>query len=202
MRESEQFYVIDGVKYIVKRPGSRPNLKQLTKDGVIMRIDYEKRFEWLCTVMKLHGSEPKNLKPTYDKINGLWIKKPEGDVLVKVSHIHPKDKETYCLDCYDMWGTKSEEKICEMRVLANIANMPVKYVVAPEYYVNEKTQIERERVWFAAQVASTIFIGARIYMNLTKYRVYDEITGTYGSRIVDIDPIFFLGKDILLDSNG
>lgn len=187
---SEQYYVIDGVKYTIKRPGPRQDLKQLAKNGIVARLDFAANFDWLRAVIEKWGDNPQLLKPTYEYISGLWLKMPEGDVLVKATRLHPKDKESYCLDCYNM-----DDKSCELQIMANIMQTPAKYCVVPFYTKGVNT----EQIWTVAQVMSTILLGVKIYINITKFRVFDEVTRTEGCRIVDIDPIIFRDKDILLE---
>lgn len=194
MGGNEQFYHIDGVKYSIKRPSPRPDLKQLTKDGIVVQLDFSARFDWLHSVIEKWGSHTELIKPTPDRINGMLLKMPEGDVLVKITQLHPQSKQTFCMDCYNM-----DSRMCELQALANLSQVPAKYLVVPAYTKGGATQIDRKRIMTAAQVMSTILLGARIYINLTKFRVFDDVTRTYGSRVCEIDPIIFCGKDIILE---
>ncbi|MBR2704020.1 MAG: hypothetical protein IKE91_00955 [Clostridia bacterium] len=192
----EEFYHIDGVKYTVKRPDPRPKMKQLLKGGIVVRLDFAKNFDWLHALLEKWKDEPELMKTTYDRINGMFLKMPEGDVLVKVTRLSPTSKETYCMDCYNM----SEDKSCELQALANIANVPARYVVVPKNTKGGATQGDRKRILTAAQVMSTILCGAKLYINLTKFRAFDDVTRTEGLRIVDIEPINVFGKeDYLLE---
>lgn len=211
---SEEYFVVDGVKFTVKRPSPRPDMKQLTKDGIVVSLDFTKHFDWLHSVIERWGSHTELIKPTPDKINGMYLKMNDGDVLVKVTQLHPHSKQTFCMDCYNMPSKKQEEsdestdkpkerikddKSCDLQLLANLQQVPARYIVVPKNTKGGATQLDRKKIMTAAQVMSTILLGARIYINITKYRVYDDLTGTYGSRIVDIIPINFCGKDFLLE---
>lgn len=192
-----QYYHVDGVKYTVKRPDPRPDPKQLIKKGIIARLDFAKNFDWLYAVLQKWGDTPELLKPTHDRINGLLIKMPEGDVLVKTTRLDPTSKETFCMDCYNM-----SDRACELQALANIGQFPAKYLVVPAHTKGGATQFDRKRIWTAAQVMSTILLGAKVYINITKFRVFDDVTKTEGLRIVDIDPLIVFGRDILLEWEG
>ena len=207
---SEEYFVVDGVKYTVKRPSPRPDMKQLTKDGIVVVLDFTNHFDWLHSVIERWGSHTELINPTPDKINGMYLKMNDGDVLVRVTQLHPQSKQTFCLECYNMPRKEQEEtdkstekvkddKSCDLQLLANLSQVPARYVVIPKNTKGGATQVDRKRIMTAAQVMSTILLGARIYVNVTKYRVFDDITHTYGSRIFDIAPIYFCGKDILLE---
>lgn len=194
MGGNTEYYHIDGVKYTINRPGPRPDLKQLEKDGIVVRLDFSARFDWLHSVIEKWGSHPELLKPTPDRINGMFLKMPEGDVLVKITQLHPQSKQTFCMECYNM-----DDRTCELQALANLTQVPARYIVIPKNTKGGATPGDRKKIMTAAQVMSTILLGARIYINLTKFRVFDDVTHTYGLRTVDIDPIIFCGKDIILE---
>ena len=197
MGGNTQYYHIDGVKYTVKRPDPRPDLKQLTKKGIVVRLDFAKNFDWLYAVLQKWGNNPELLKPTNDRINGMLLKMPEGDVLVKTTRLDPTSKESYALDCYNM-----DNRACELQAMANIGQFPVKYLVVPAHTKGGATPVDRKRIMTAAQVMSTILLGAKVYINITKFRVFDDETKTEGLRIVDIEPLIVFGKDILLEWEG
>lgn len=197
MGGNTQYYHIDGVKYTVKRPDPRPDLKQLTKKGIVVRLDFAKNFDWLYAVLQKWGNNPELLKPTYDRIIGMLLKMPEGDVLVKTTRLDPTSKESYALDCYNM-----DNRACELQAMANIGQFPAKYLVVPAHTKGGATPVDRKRIMTAAQVMSTILLGAKVYINITKFRVFDDVTKTEGLRIVDIEPLIVFGKDILLEWEG
>ena len=197
MGGNTQYYHIDGVKYTVKRPDPRPDLKQLTKKGIVVRLDFAKNFDWLYAVLQKWGNNPELLKPTNDRINGMLLKMPEGDVLVKTTRLDPTSKESYALDCYNM-----DNRACELQAMANIGQFPAKYLVVPAHTKGGATPVDRKRIMTAAQVMSTILLGAKVYINITKFRVFDDETKTEGLRIVDIEPLIVFGKDILLEWEG
>lgn len=192
---------VGGVKYSVKKPGPRPDLKQLTNKGIVASFNFDKHFNWLHDVVEKWGNHPELLKPTYDRLNGLLLKMPEGDVIVRMTRLDPTAKETYALDCYNT-SNKPLDKICEMQAIANTRQVPAIYSVIPTHTKGGGTPYDRTRIMTAAQVISTIVLGVKIYINITKYRVFDEITSTEGSRIVEVEPIIFGGKDILLECEG
>ena len=192
-----QYYHIDGVKYTVKRPDPRPDLRQLTKKGIVVRLDFTKNFDWLYAVLQKWGNNPELLKPTHDRINGMLLKMPEGDVLVKTMRLDPTSRESYALDCYNM-----DDRACELQAMANIGQFPAKYLVVPAHTKGGATPADRKRIMTAAQVMSTILLGAKVYINITKFRVFDDVTKTEGLRIVDIEPLIIFGKDILLEWEG
>lgn len=188
-----RFFVIDGVKYAVKTPERRPTLKQLTKNGIITRLNFEEHFEWLEAVTEKWASHPEVCKPTYEKINGMWVKMPTGDILIKATNLSPTSKQTYLLECYDM----EESNECDMQVLANIAGPQAHYMIP--FTKGGISPLSRTQIMAATQVMAAMMLGSKVYINITKYRVYDNITGTEGPRIVDILPIYYRNKDILLD---
>lgn len=213
---SEEYFVVDGVKYTVKRPSPRPDMKQLTKDGIVVVLDFTTHFDWLHSVIERWGSHTELIKPTPDKINGMYLKMNDCDVLVKVTQLHPKSKQAFCMECYNMPRKKQNEtdtdestdkpkkqikddKSCDLQLLANLQQVPARYIVIPKNTKGGATLDDRKKIMTAAQVMSTILLGARIYVNITKYRVFDDVTRTYGSRIFDIVPIYFCGKDFLLE---
>jgi len=187
------FFVIDGVKYAVKAPEKRPNLKQLTKNGIITRIDFDDNFEWLEDVTEKWAGHPKVIEPTYEKINGIWVKMHTGDILIKATKLNPTSKQTYLLECYDM----QESNECDMLVLANVAGPQAQYIIP--FTKGGLTPLSRKKIFAAAQVMSAMMLGSKVYINIINYRVYDNVTGTENPRIVDILPIHYMGKDFLLD---
>lgn len=191
--------VLGGVKYSVKKPGPRPDIKQLTNKGIVASLDFNQYFDWLKRLVEKWKDHPELLNSTYDRLNGLLLKMPDGDVIVKMTKLDPTAKETYAFDCYNV-SKKPEDKVCEMQSVANTRRLarPMAVVMA-SHTKSVRTSSERAYYMAAAETISIIALGVKIYINLTKYRVFDDLTHTEGSRIVEVAPIIFAGKDILLE---
>ena len=51
----------------------------------------------------------------------------------------------------------------------------------------------------AAQVLSAVLIGAKTYINVTNFRVFDTVSMTKGPGRVTLAPLFFMNRDVLLE---
>ena len=190
MRRKCKLFVLNGIKYTIQEPITRPTMRMLTKGGLVVTLDFDKNFEWLNQVTKRWSGVKKYQHETADRISGISIKTSMGDVLVHVIKLN--GEQTYLLNCYILGGN-----LCDTQILVDISGAQAKYIVASAR-ADPRKKSQQEAIVKYSQVIASIFIGAKVYLNVTGYHVYDEVTRTEGPRITRIEPDYIFGRDVLL----
>ena len=123
MRRKCKLFVLNGIKYTIQEPITRPTMRMLTKGGLVVTLDFDKNFEWLNQVTKRWSGVKKYQHETADRISGISIKTSMGDVLVHVIKLN--GEQTYLLNCYILGGN-----LCDTQILVDISGAQAKYIVA------------------------------------------------------------------------
>ena len=192
-RRRTNIFELDGQKYTVQEPSARPNINALEKRGVVARIGYPETGEWVKKLLKKWAVNPKYQKLTKDPITGMLITTACGDILVKVTKLSPYAKQTYQLDCYRV----GHSNVCDLQIIVNVSGAEEKHVVTGAIGTMHTAEQLRQ-VEYSADITSKMFMGAKTYINVVNFSVYDEASNTYGPGRVTIEPLIINGEDVLL----
>ena len=184
---------MNGVFYNVKKAPGRSSKHELLRNGLIARFNFDENFEWLNDLVVQYSEEKALRHPPNLPIAGCVISVDgEDQIWAEVKHEQSWKDNVYLINSYNL-----SSRACELQIMCDINGPKAIYAPVCEQKI-VRTQEDIITEGSAASMA-LILLGVKLFLNLVKYELYDETTGTEGPREIEVKPFSCFGyKDYLL----
>lgn len=184
---------MNGVFYNVKKAPGRSSKHELLRNGIIARFNFDENFDWLEELVVRYSGEKSLKHPPNIPIAGVVINvEGEDQIWAEVKHEPGWKENVYLINSYSL-----ESRACELQVMCDVSGPKAIYApVCEQKMVRTQDDIITEG---SAASLALILLGVKLYFNLVKYELYDEVTETEGPREIEVKPFGCLGyRDFLL----
>lgn len=183
---------MDGINYDIPPSPARSNMFKLQDKGIVAYVDCSQHLKWLTELTECYRKTPELQHETQDNIAGVMIDfGSEGLVWTEITRRPEWKKQVYLINCY-----ASDSRVSEVQILCDISGEEARYGIVP----CEKVSVYNlEMLKNAGERASTILLGVKLFINVSKFRLYDELTGKRGSSNLIVEPFPVFGyQDFIL----
>lgn len=185
---------MDGRRFFVKKPTGRPSEFMLKNRGVIVHLDFFEHHEWLERLTEKYSQEKSLQHHINVPLSALKIDLGEGNcIIAEIIQEGDWSKDVYLVNCYSKLSRE-----CEMQVMCDISGSKAKFIRVEETSGGQKNKNNVQEDTTAAIIA-VLMLGVKVYLNITRFAVIDEMTETTGPYETTIKPVSIFGyKDYLM----
>jgi hypothetical protein len=189
---------MDGRRYYVKKPTEKPSEYLLKSRGVIVHFDFFEHHNWLEKLAEKYSKEKSLQHPVTVPVSALVVNLGEGYyIIAEILHEADWPNDVYLVNCFN-----TQNKNCEMQVMCDVSGRKAKYMRVEEALENQRKPMRRVDVLqeeTTAAIVAIMMLGVKVYLNLTKFEVFDELTETSGPYEMTIKPLSVFGyRDYLM----